>query len=96
MTELTKEQKKELALKYADQVANALRAKFLEHSVYVHYIEAVDFDFVEILVKRKKDNMDWTVAYSDAFFYEMADVEEKQKRAGKIYKDLKTHMGIHE
>lgn len=96
MTELTNEQKKELALKYADQVANALRAKFLGHKVYVRLIEAAEYNFVEIAVQRTKDNADWTVAYSDGFFAEMVDVAVKQERAKRIFADLKTHMGIHD
>lgn len=96
MTELTNEQKREAALKYADQVANALRGKFIDHNVYVRLIEAPEYNFLEIAVKRKKDNMEWTVAYSDQFFYEMVDVPTKQTRAKQIVKDLHIHMGIHE
>lgn len=86
----------EAALKYADQIANALRTKFPDHKVYVRLIEAVEYNFIEIAVKRNKDNMEWTVAYSDQFFAEMTDVAVKQQRAQRIFKDLKTHMGIHD
>lgn len=96
MTELTKEQKKELSYKYADQVANALRGKFTDCKVFVREIEAPEFNYIEMAVKRAKDNMEWTVAYSDEFFYEMTDAALKQDRAKRIFKDLKIHMGIHD
>lgn len=84
---------KDLALKYADQVANALRGKFPEYKVYVRHVETSDLNFIEIAAKNKK-NEECTVAYSEAFFAEMTDVAVKQARAKRVYSDLKVHMGI--
>lgn len=93
---MTDEQKKQVVFKYADQVATALRGKFPDCAVYVRLIEAPEYNFVELAVKRKRDNSEWTVAYSDDFFFEMSDVAVKQTRAKRILNDLHVHMGIHE
>lgn len=86
---------KETALKYADQVAAALRGKFVGYTVYVRHIEAAVLNYVEIAVVKKNTDEEHTVAYSEQFFSEMVNAELKQLRARRIFGDLKIHMGIH-
>lgn len=87
---------KELVLKYAEQIATALRGKFPDHTIYTRYIESPDLNYVELSAKNKKNNEEFTVAYSEPYFVEMKDPNTKQQRAQRIFKDLKIHMGIHE
>lgn len=87
---------KDIALKYADQVAAALRGKFVGYSVYVRHIEAAVLNYVEIATVKKNTNEEHTVAYSEQFFAEMENAELKQVRAKRIFADLKVHMGIYD
>ena len=84
----------ETALKYADQVANALRTKFVGEKVYVRLIESPGLNYVELEVKNAKNEVA-IAAYSVPFFEEMVDSEVKQTRARRIFADIKIHKGIH-
>lgn len=84
-------------LKYANQIKAAIEKKLPDHTIYVRLHRTASYAFVEHAARPKKADSplnDKSVAYSNAFYLEMRDPAEKQKRAKRIFRDLLINLGM--